>query len=108
MAGRVDYATHCQCGCGFDDIDTRLLEVLLWLSHKFNKTVIMTSGCRCVAHNATVGGIPDSKHITGQACDIAVAWVKPQAIADAVAEITYCVTIVYPGHLHIELRSTTE
>ncbi len=33
--------------------------------------VIITSGYRCPEHNASVGGVPDSAHVTGEAADFA-------------------------------------
>tara|TARA_R110002096_G_scaffold402680_2_gene600041 strand:- start:1337 stop:1687 length:351 start_codon:yes stop_codon:yes gene_type:complete len=68
---------ECRCGCGFAAVDVRLLEVLELVRVTFNKSVNITSACRCDAHNASVGGKSKSKHRLGIAADIVVRDVKP-------------------------------
>jgi uncharacterized protein YcbK (DUF882 family) len=36
----------------------------------YGKSMIISSGCRCIKHNRTVGGATNSAHITGKAADI--------------------------------------
>lgn len=59
----------CKCGCGFDAVDTELLDVLTDVREKFGPVTI-TSGNRCPKHNAAVGGVHNSKHTKGIAADI--------------------------------------
>ncbi len=37
---------------------------------EFDKPLTINSGFRCQAHNEDVGGVPNSKHTTGEAIDI--------------------------------------
>ena len=72
----------CKCGCGGDTVDVELLRVLDQLRMRWMAPVIITSGYRCAAHNAKVGGAPDSQHLVGKAADIAVRGISAETIAD--------------------------
>jgi hypothetical protein len=37
---------------------------------KFGESLIVLSGHRCQSHNKDVGGVPDSRHVRGEAIDI--------------------------------------
>lgn len=63
----------CLCGCGFDDVDLKLVEVLQTIRESANMPLLITSGCRCIAHNRAVSGMIDSYHLAGKAAD----WVIP-------------------------------
>ena len=68
----------CKCGCGKNNIDSDFLQMLndaqtvasdiigYYIPFKIN------SGCRCEAHNESVGGSPTSPHLDGYAADVAV------------------------------------
>jgi len=64
----------CDCGCGHgrgdDDVSEDLLDLLEDIREDLGKPMRVTSGCRCAAHNADVGGVPNSAHTRGTACDI--------------------------------------
>lgn len=64
----------CRCGCGFGmrkgDVDRRLIMALQTLRYYCNAPLHVNSGCRCKAHNAAIGGEPDSYHLRGMAADI--------------------------------------
>lgn len=72
----------CKCGCGFDDINPLLIEVLEDVRNHFNAPTSITSGCRCQRHNQAVGGKSHSQHLLGNASDIKVYAVKPKSVAD--------------------------
>jgi len=61
----------CHCGCGFDAVDAELLNVLIDIRIKFG-VVLITSGCRCKAHNYKIGGADTSQHCLAKAADIVV------------------------------------
>lgn len=67
----------CKCGCGFDTVESELLEVLEELREVYNVPIIINSGCRCEKHNKLVGGEPNSQHMLGTAADIVVKGVSP-------------------------------
>lgn len=70
----------CKCGCRFAQPDPELLEVLEAVRRYYNKPVVINSGCRCKAHNASVGGSPNSAHMQGIAADIEVRDVSPSEV----------------------------
>jgi hypothetical protein len=47
-------------------------EVLEAARKKYGRPIIVTSGYRCPKLNAIVGGVPTSRHLTGQAADLRV------------------------------------
>ncbi len=61
----------CKCGCGFDTPDPELIRMLQAARDLYGKPITITSGCRCIKHNAVSGGTPNSAHIQGKAADIA-------------------------------------
>ena len=79
---RVEFA--CNCGCGFDTVDSGTLAVLEEVRQHFNASVVINSGCRCANWNKQVGGEPNSYHMQARAADIAVAGVPPSRVADFV------------------------
>lgn len=71
---------ECQCGCGYDTVDADLIKVLEVVRNKFNKPVIVNSAARCLAHNDSVGGYPNSQHLVGKAADIVVQDISPTEV----------------------------
>lgn len=61
----------CKCGCGFNNVSDDLVAKLDQARHEYGAPMVVTSGCRCKAHNAKVGGVGDSTHVLGEAADIA-------------------------------------
>lgn len=61
----------CKCGCGFDAIDKRLVEMLEEVRQLYGREITINSGCRCVAHNKKEGGNETSSHLSGLAVDVA-------------------------------------
>ena len=61
-------AFQCECGCGLDCTPE--------LKNKMNALwdivgeLTITSGARCSYQNGIDGGVPDSLHLTGEACDV--------------------------------------
>ena len=67
---------HCSCGrpaCDAPAPSADLLAHLEMLRYRFEGPIRVTSGPRCAAHNAKVGGAPNSDHLTGQGADLATA-----------------------------------
>lgn len=61
----------CPCGCTRQMVDSELVEKLQAIRDKLGKAIKVTSGYRCIKHNASkaVGGSPNSKHRYGMAAD---------------------------------------
>jgi uncharacterized protein YcbK (DUF882 family) len=68
---RVEFS--CRCGCGFDAVAPGLVDLLERTRSIFGRRMVITSGCRCAAHNRAVGGSQQSQHLAGRAADIHVA-----------------------------------
>ena len=84
----------CKCGCGFDDINLRLVQILEDIrSHFGGNPVIITSGCRCAKHNAEVGGVQGSRHVLGKASDFYIQGISTQDL------LNYCQELVNQGVL---------
>ncbi|RJR32455.1 MAG: DUF882 domain-containing protein [Deltaproteobacteria bacterium] len=68
----------CHCGCGTDNVSPDLVEALQIYRDLAGRPVTIISGCRCLRHNAAVGGEDHSFHIAteeveGRAGDARVA-----------------------------------
>lgn len=66
----VDDEMRCKCGCGMLVINQELLKKLDELREMVKIPIIVTSGCRCNAHNREVGGVDTSDHLDGIAVDL--------------------------------------
>jgi zinc D-Ala-D-Ala carboxypeptidase len=60
----------CKCGCGLDNVSPLLVEKLQRMRNVLRIPVVIHSGLRCPTYNATVGGEPNSAHLTGEAADV--------------------------------------
>jgi uncharacterized protein YcbK (DUF882 family) len=59
----------CKCGCGELKIDSRLVCLIERISRLNSVDITILSGYRCESHNKTVGGVANSTHVKGLACD---------------------------------------
>lgn len=59
----------CKCGCGSNNVKDGVKKVCDMVREKFGKTIV-SSGTRCENHNAKIGGVQGSYHISGNACDL--------------------------------------
>lgn len=60
----------CKCGCGKVILHWPLIELLQRIRDRLKSPIYIASGTRCEKHNASVGGHPQSFHLTGRAVDI--------------------------------------
>ena len=95
----------CKCGCGFYEPSSELI-VLCELVRLLNKSkpVTVTSGCRCMTHNANEGGSQNSKHLKGIAADLKVE--NPSYVFDKLCDLfpdTYGFGL-YNNRVHIDVR----
>jgi uncharacterized protein YcbK (DUF882 family) len=96
----------CNCGCGFDTVDTDTLSILEAVRTHFGKPVIINSGCRCPDYNRRVGGAPNSQHTFGRAADIRVVGVEPDAVYDWLAANFPSASLGrYSTFTHVDTRS---
>lgn len=73
----------CRCGnCGGYPAEPEVLLVQLAerIRRHFGKPVLVSSGVRCAAHNAAVGGVSNSRHLLGKAMDFCVQGYAAQTV----------------------------
>jgi uncharacterized protein YcbK (DUF882 family) len=77
----------CKCGCGFDTIDYVTAYIVQSACDHFAKKLgvdrvylYITSACRCLIYNISVGGAEHSYHPKARAIDHTINGVKPQAL----------------------------
>jgi hypothetical protein len=63
----------CKCGCGADDMNETLIRVADRVREYFDKPIRVSSGRRCSKHNTNVGGVSNSRHLSGKAMDFSVS-----------------------------------
>lgn len=80
----------CKCGCGYNPIQVRLIQVLQSIKNHFNGAItVITSGCRCTTHNKKVRTESlGSKHVLGTAADFYVKGVPTATL------LAYCQSLV--------------
>ena len=83
----------CKCGCGMNNIDLKLVNVLEDIRNHFGQACVVTSGCRCATHNKRVGGVQGSRHVSGKASDIYVKGVSANTL------LAYTKSLVSKGKL---------
>lgn len=99
----------CKCGCGATPSYLQMLcmaNMLQRVRYIINEPIYITSACRCASHNTAVGGVADSQHLTGNACDITTDKLSAYALS------RYCMLIgfkhigVYTDKdfVHVDLR----
>lgn len=98
----------CRCGCKYDTVDTKLIELLEDLRSFFRERVTINSGTRCPTHNQKSGGGLASQHLFGKAADVVVENVHADRVADYLESRwsgKYGVGR-YKGRCHVDVRST--
>lgn len=75
---------RCKCGkyCnGFPaEVDMRLLRIADEVRENFGKRITVSSGVRCATHNAKVGGVAKSRHLSGKAMDFRVSGIPASIV----------------------------
>ena len=61
---------NCNCGCGKAFYNPQHYDRMLRLRNLIGIPLVVTSWCRCVAHNKAEGGSDTSSHLDGCATDI--------------------------------------
>jgi len=60
----------CKCGCGLNNSTEELRERLDNARASAGISFVLSSACRCMSHNKTIGGSETSSHMLGVAVDI--------------------------------------
>lgn len=92
-----------QCGCGGQHCNgfpvepaAKLMQLADKVREHFGVPVIVSSGVRCPKHNAKVGGVTASRHMSGKAMDFCVKGktsMEVLAYVQKLPEVRYCYAI---------------
>ena len=83
---------RCRCGCGRADMDREFMRALEMLREVVAFPMPVTSGFRCPAHDAAVGGSERKgagPHTTGKAADILVSGERAYRLVRAALELGF-------------------
>lgn len=102
---------QCPCGCTAQMVDEMLAQKLQIIRTIYNVPLKITSGYRCVKHNAAVGGAKSSKHLYGIAADVKDPTGKLNPVALGIlANHTFGGVGIYwygtAAFIHVDLRKT--
>lgn len=97
----------CPC-CGLNNMTYGVMHAADIIRKRFGAPATPSSGTRCKRHNAEVGGVANSKHLTGEALDFCVAGSDPDSVvsfAYTVPGVKYAYSITSggraTGYVHI-------
>ena len=84
---REEFRCHCggqSCDGYPAEPDRTLVALLDEVRENFGAPALCSSGVRCRTHNANVGGVANSKHLSGKAADFMVMGVTGQSLLSRV------------------------
>ena len=100
----------CKCGrfCnGFPaEPDQKLVRLADGVRQHFGAAAIVTSGVRCKNHNANVGGVSNSRHLSGKAMDFRISGRSAAEVlcyVNQLTEIRYAYAID-SQHIHMDVE----
>jgi len=94
---------RCPC-CNDLIIDEHLVDMLDVARETAGIPFIITSGYRCVKHNESIGGKPNSAHLRGQAADIGCVDSRSRyAIVRALLEAGFMRIGIAPNFIHCDI-----
>lgn len=101
---------RCKCGgkyCNGYPVepDEKLIRLAEKVREHFNAPVTVSSGIRCEKHNASVGGVANSKHRLGKAMDFSVRGISSSMVDAYVGSLTgvsyhYCIN---GNYIHMDV-----
>ena len=81
-----------------------LIDGLQRLRQHFRRPVRISSGYRTHAHNESIGGAGQSRHLWGMAADIVVDGVEPRVVADAAERMGFGGVGRYATFTHVDVQ----
>lgn len=96
----------CKCSrCSTTVHCEELSNKLQMMRTYFKKPIIVTSGYRCAAHNAEVGGASQSYHMQGMAADFIIPGVNVSEICCIAEAVGFTGIGMYSdGYVHVDVR----
>lgn len=100
---------HCDCGIdSASNVSPRLLELLDRLRENIGGPLEVSCMYRCPAHNAAVGGVPNSQHVQGTAADVQTPNFDhchtPEELAWYCRQLPFDGIGVYDWGCHVDVR----
>ena len=83
----------CKCGCGLNNMNLKVVQIADQIREHFGRPCIVNSGSRCTSHNKKVGGVANSRHLSGKAIDLYVEGVSGNTL------LSYTKQLVNQGKL---------
>jgi len=106
---RSEFACRGEKCCGGSaPVDPVLVEALQDLRDRVKQPIHITSGFRCIKHNAAIGGAEDSQHTLGKAADVRVVGMSPVDLAEAAKKVRAFANGgigLYGAWVHLDVRS---
>lgn len=97
-----EFACPCE-DCTRIAVHWALVELLQRMRWRIGRPIFVTSGFRCAAYNAEIGGAPGSLHVHGLAADLQSPGIEPQALADIAENCGAGGIGLYPRHIHVDV-----
>ena len=106
------YEFACNCGCGFDNINPTLINMLQTIRSYIGEPFDISSGCRCKYWNKHEKGKRNSQHLLGNAADIhcrigagkLYTIIKKLYISGAIPVLGYAQLYVALDFVHLDVR----
>ena len=100
----------CHCGCGYNVIDQRVINMAQAIRDKLGVPVRVNSGCRCEKNNSRAGGVKGSFHVKGKACDLSCCLgatkmfeaVQKLKADGKLPDLEYCILYKGKNFIHID------
>ena len=100
----------CHCGCGFNIIDQRVINMAQTIRDALGVPVRVTSGCRCEKNNTKQGGVKGSFHTKGKAADLTCSLgavkmfgtVQKLKAEGKLPDLEYCILYKGKNIIHID------
>lgn len=103
----------CKCGCGANNVSMVLVDKLQKLRDAVGRAIVINSACRCHDHNARVGGVMDSAHLSSEleACEAADIKIKNGHEAFSLVGFIYFYKLfkrvfIEQGCVHVDIDET--
>ena len=85
-------------------IKKELIDKLQTLRNVLGRPLLVASGFRTPDHNAFVGGVPNSAHITGEAADVYCPGVTAETLAKLAIEVGFNGIGIAKNTIHVDIR----
>jgi hypothetical protein len=105
---RSEFACKCGKYCnGYPvEMDEQLIKIADIVRDHFGNAITVTSGIRCETHNKNVGGVANSRHLSGKAMDFRVSGIPSSIVlpyVQGLSGIRYAYAID-SNHVHMDVN----